>query len=103
MKTPAKIEHLACKYLVISLIHSLIHLTCICSTNHCAPGPGDPRMSEGEIPPRREGSGIQKIFLEEVIPSGIQGVNNSPWGEPGEAESMSQTDGTSWQTVSSQS
>lgn len=51
MKMPAKIEHLAYKYFIISLIHSLIHLTCICSANHCVPGLRDPKKSKGEIPP----------------------------------------------------
>lgn len=47
-------------------------------------------MSEGEILPMRESSGMQKTFLEEVTLTGTQGLNDNPQGEAEEGESTFQ-------------
>lgn len=45
-------------------------------------------MSKEEIPSMREGSALQKTFLEEVIPSGTQGMHNDSQGKAEEAASV---------------
>lgn len=58
-------------------------------------------MSKEEIPPMREGSGLQKTFLEEAIPIRTQGANNNPQGKAEEAASVFLAMGAAWETDSS--